>query len=127
PGIEPGLPACRAGVLPLDDEPERIRGRRSEVLCDIDFRPPTSDLRLQVIPDGLEPSLSWMSTRRRDRWTTGSKNSRGGSRTHKVTWLSTRPLCQHFAYSAVKWQVRVSHPAVGAYETPLGTGPPAPY
>lgn len=27
PGIEPGLPACRADVVPLDHEPLFIRGR----------------------------------------------------------------------------------------------------
>ena len=27
-----------------------------------------------VIPDGVEPSVSWLSSRRRSRWTTGSKS-----------------------------------------------------
>ena len=78
PGIEPGLPPYRGGVLP-------------EHLQTIS----------QVIPDGVEPSLSWLSPRRRCRWTTGSfVSDRGGSRTHRVTRLSTSPLCQ-FAYPAV--------------------------
>jgi hypothetical protein len=51
----------------------------------------------------------------------------GGNRTHRITRLSTSPLFQ-FAYSVVssnKWRVRESHPTVKAYETPMGTGPPA--
>jgi hypothetical protein len=52
-----------------------------------------------VIPDGIEPSLSWMSARRLCLWTTGSISDRGGRRTHKITRLSTSSLCQ-FAYPA---------------------------
>ena len=52
-------------------------------------------------------------------------SDRGGSRTHKVTRLSTSSLCL-FAYPAVfKLRVRGSHPAVRAYEAPMSTGPPA--
>jgi hypothetical protein len=62
-----------------------------------------TDLRfpITVIPDGIEPSLSWMSPRCLCPWTTGSGCSdRGGRRTHKITRLSTSSLCQ-FAYPAV--------------------------
>ena len=52
-------------------------------------------------------------------------SERGGSRTHKVTRLSTSSLCL-FAYPAVcKLRVRGSHPAVLAYEAWMSTGPPA--
>jgi hypothetical protein len=54
--------------------------------------------RIAVIPDGIEPSLSWLSPRRLCPWTTGSSCSdRGGRRTHKITKLSTSSLCR-FAY-----------------------------
>ena len=103
PGIEPGLPPYRGGVLPKH--------------LQTNFA--------SVIPDGIEPSLSWMSPRRLRRWTTGSVVSdRGGSRTHKITRLSTSSLCQ-FAYPVSQWRVRESHPAGRAYETRLSTGPPA--
>ena len=52
--------------------------------------------RNQVIADGVEPSLSWMSTRRRNRWTTRSKVTRVGVEPTN-TRLSTSSLCQ-FAY-----------------------------
>ncbi len=51
-------------------------------------------------------------------------SDRGGGRTHKITRLSTSPLCQ-FAYPVIKWRVRGSHPAGSAYEAGLSTGPPA--
>lgn len=54
----------------------------------------------RVIPDGVEPSLSWVSSRRRSRWTTGSLSDQGGSRTHKITRLSTWSLCR-FAYPVI--------------------------
>ena len=38
---------------------------------------------------------------------------------------STSPLCQGLRTRPVKWPVQVSHLAVGAYEAPLGSGPPA--
>jgi hypothetical protein len=60
-----------------------------------------STYRPQVIPDGIEPSLSWLSPRRLCPWTTGSSCSdRGGRRTHKITRLSTSSLCP-FAYPAM--------------------------
>ena len=87
---------------------------------------------IQMIPDGIEPSLSWMSPRRLRRWTTGSccSSSRGGSRTHKFTRLSTSPLFL-FAYPAMRRRFAAqvagpgSHPAGRAYETRLSTGSPA--
>lgn len=68
----------------------------------------------------------------------GGTSDRSGGRTHRITRLSTWPLFQ-FAYSVNftdlrrgglcetlrRWPVRGSHPASEAYETPLGTGPPA--
>ena len=49
---------------------------------------------VEVIPDGIEPSLSWLSPRRLRRWTTGScvVSDRSESRTHRITRLSTSPL-----------------------------------
>lgn len=41
-----------------------------------------------------------------------------GSRPRRFACLRTRP-------DPVEWQVRESHPTRGAYEAPLGTGPPA--
>ncbi len=40
-----------------------------EVCCRNTYRPL---LNFKVIPDGVEPSLSWVSSRRLSRWTTGS-------------------------------------------------------
>jgi hypothetical protein len=51
PGFEPGLPPYRGGVPP---------------------KTPT-DRFSKMIPDGVEPSVSWVSSRRLSRWTTGSK------------------------------------------------------
>ena len=56
---------------------------------------------ISVIPDGIEPSLSWMSAQASSPLDHGiDVSNRGGSRTHKVTRLSTSPLCQ-FAYPAM--------------------------
>jgi hypothetical protein len=85
PGFEPGLPLTK----------EVCRPKHLQTDC-------------KMIPDGVEPSLSWLSPRRLCRWTTGSYSSdrrpplRGGarSRIHKITRLSTSSLYQ-FAYPAV--------------------------
>ena len=53
--------------------------------------------RPYVIPDGIEPSLSWVSSRRLNRWTTGSSVTRvgieptesSGSRPDRFTGLRT--------------------------------------
>jgi len=45
-----------------------------------------------------------------------------GSRPRRFSCLRTRPLAADWKY---KWRVRESHPAVEAYEAPMGTGPPA--
>jgi hypothetical protein len=58
------------------------------------YRPKCSSLA--VIPDGIEPSLSWLSPRRLCRWTTGSKVTEVGVEP-TGTRLSTSSLCQ-FAY-----------------------------
>ena len=72
PGIEPGLRPYHGRVRPKHLQTNRYR----------------------VIPDGVEPSLSWMSTRRLNRWTTRSSDQ-GGSRTHKheALDLAALPIC----------------------------------
>jgi hypothetical protein len=62
--------------------------------------PPRTPTDHRVIPDGLEPSLSWLSPRRLRLWTTGSLSDRDRNRTCKVTRLSTSPLFL-FAYPVV--------------------------
>ena len=44
----------------------------------------------EVIADGIEPSISWLSPRRLCRWTTRSFSDRGGRRTHKIATLRAR-------------------------------------
>ena len=51
-------------------------------------------------------------------------SDRGGSRTLRITRLSTWPLFR-FAYSADKLRVRELNPSNVAYETSSSTGPPA--
>src|SRR5262249_11671136 len=51
PGVEPGSSDCQPDVFPLDHEPAS---------------------KTVMIPDGIEPSISWMSPRCLRRWTTGS-------------------------------------------------------
>ena len=127
PGIEPGSPACRAGVVPLDHEPVRLSGpdgnrtQRTDLakvsrllgtcqpICrevrpgiEPGLRPyhgrvrpqHLQTIRYQVIADGVEPSLSWMSARCLNRWTTRSSDQ-GGSRTHKYEALDLAafPIC----------------------------------
>ncbi len=102
PGVEPGLPPYRGGVLPKHLQTVSPR----------------------VIPGGVEPPLSWLSPRRLRRWTTGSFFSdRGGSRTHRheALDLAAMPIC----VPGRKWRVRELHPAVQAYETRLSLRPPA--
>jgi hypothetical protein len=86
----------------------------------------------KMIPDGVEPSLSWLSPRHLCRWTTGSlvtgvrvelTESRG-SRPRRFTSLRTRP-CGRACPSRAKLQARVSHPTVRAYEAQLSTCSPA--
>ena len=78
-GVEPRFPGCKPSVVPLDQRPIYL----SEVRPGIEpgLRPYHRRVRpkhlqtnrYQVIADGVEPSLSWMSARRLIRWTTGSK------------------------------------------------------
>ncbi len=77
PGIEPGLRPYQGGVLP-----EHLQTVAS------------------VIPDGIEPPISWMSPRRLGRWTTGSSSvTEAGiepaksrdSRPRRFACLRTRP------------------------------------
>ena len=130
-GIEPRLPGCKPSVFPLDQRPFR------EVRPGIEPGPRPYQGRVlpehlqtivSVIPGGVEPPISWRSTRRLGRWTTGSfhVSDRGGSRTHKITRLSTWSL-----YQGLRTRPRSSSgsgsrtPAVQAYEARMSTGPPA--
>src|SRR5262249_32729741 len=56
PGIEPGFPVCRTGVVPLDHEPISCSGARGNrtLISGVRGRRPAAQ---SVIPDGLEPSL----------------------------------------------------------------------
>ena len=143
-GIEPGSPACRAGVVPLDHEPVLFSGLDGNRTQRTDFAKVSRPLgtcqpidfviafalrsvaagdrarlkvrpgiepglrpyhervrpkhlqtnRYRAIADGVEPSLSSMSTRRLSRWTTRSSDQ-GGSRTHKHEALDlvALPVC----------------------------------
>ncbi len=75
PGVEPGLPPYHGGVLP----------KHLQTISSV-----------TVIPDGVEPSLSWLSPRRLCLWTTESQVT-GVGLEPTGTRLSTSPLCQ-FAY-----------------------------
>ena len=60
PGIEPGFPVCRTGVVPLDHEPIPFsgpRGSRTLISGVRSRRRPVGPAAQSVIPDGLEPSL----------------------------------------------------------------------
>ena len=136
PGIEPGSPARRAGVVPLDHQPVYRRVDRTGVeptasTLQGSSRPPVGPcqpisqevrpgvepglppyrggvlpkhlqtISATVIPDGVEPALSWLSPRRLCRWTTGSCSSVTEVGVEPTgTRLSTSPLCQ-FAYPVV--------------------------
>ena len=106
-GIEPRLPGCKPSVFPLDQRPVYPRGpfgnrTRSSSLPRRRAAGTPTDHFASVIPDGVEPSLSWLSPRRLRRWTTGSSSLSvtevGVEPTG--TRLSTSPLCQ-FAYPLV--------------------------
>ena len=62
-GIEPSLPPYQSGV-----QPQHLQTKLKS-----------------VIPDGIEPSISWMSTRRLCRWTTGSVSTPTRSRTRNAS------------------------------------------
>ena len=133
-GVEPRSPGCKPGIFPLDQHAHVIRQRSVRELNPV-FRPYQGRRAAETPTDQLSSSdpgwtrtiVSWMSARRLRRWTTGSVVSdRGGSRTHKITRLSTWSLCQ-FAYPVM---LQVAGPGVapggrGAYEALLSTGPPA--
>ena len=61
------------------------------------YRPKCS--QSAVIPDGIEPSLSWLSPRRLCRWTTGPSVTEVGIEPTR-TRFSTSSLCQ-FAYPVI--------------------------
>ena len=81
PGIEPGLPPYQGGV-----QPQHLQ---------------TAAIAIAMTPDGIEPSLSWMSARCLRRWTTGSRcvtevgvepTESRGSRPRRFASLRTRPI-----------------------------------
>lgn len=125
PGIEPGSPVCRAGVFPLDHEPTmqrsagasqpELRSYQASACCHGTYRL----VGFSVIPDGIEPSLSWMSAMRLRRWTTGSfVSSRDVAPQHHEAldaYSENAPLCL-FAYPAIlgscrSWN-RTRHPTL---------------
>lgn len=96
-------PGCKPSVFALDQRPlyQEVRpGVEPGLLPYRGSVPPRTPTDHRVIPDGLEPSLSWLSPRRLRLWTTGSSSDRDRSRTCKVTRLSTSPLFL-FAYPVV--------------------------
>lgn len=102
-GIEPRLPGCKPGVFPLDQRPASrglfgSRTRSASVPRRRAAKTPTDHPR---IPDGVEPSLWWLSPRRLCRWTKGSQvtevgvepTKSRGSRPRRFANLRTRS-CQ---------------------------------
>ena len=109
PGIEPGSPVCRTGIVPLDHKPiesgESGSNRRSPAskagglplsyplsgprgICTLisgvrGRRPPLGPAAQQVIPDGLEPSLPGCGPGVLAAGPRDPRSSRGGNRTHK--------------------------------------------
>ncbi len=73
-GIEPSLPPYHGGV-----QPQHLQ----------------TTMLIAVIPDGIEPSLSWLSPRRLRRWTTGSLVTEVGVEPtqSQVLGLLALPVC----------------------------------
>jgi hypothetical protein len=86
-GIEPRFPGCKPGVFPFDEQPG-LESPKSNVQSRKDKKTAAAVVSCFLT---LDFGLWTFAIRRIDR---------GGSRTHKVTALSTPPLCR-FAYSAV--------------------------
>ena len=110
-GVEPRLPGCKPGVFPLDQQPvssslQEVRPGIEPGLPPYHSGVPPKHLQTllasaQVTPDGVEPSspachAGVVAVGPRSRIV----SDRGGSRTHKVTRLSTSSLCL-FAYPAM--------------------------
>jgi hypothetical protein len=127
-GLEPIAPILQGSVASVEHAgPKNQRSVRelnpafllTEEACGRNTYRPV----VQMIPDGLEPSLSWMSHQAACRWQCfvtlrDRVSSRGGRRTHKITRLSgtdlrlVAPLCL-FAYPAVDFFVgEVAGPGV---------------
>jgi hypothetical protein len=112
-GVEPRLPGCKPSVLPLNEQPfsPEVRPGIEPGLRPYQGRVLPEHLQTvaSVFPGGVEPPISWMSTRRRGRWTTGSfhVSDRGGRRTHKITRPSTWSL-----YQGLRTRPRSSSPSV---------------
>ena len=130
-------------------------GIRNAELMTIAGRPAISPFAFRiphytVIPDGFEPSLSWLSPRRLGRWTTGPAGQCGirNSRTNqshpfriqnfafriRLTEVGVEPTespgsrpgrFSDLRTRPIQSRVRGSHPASQAYEARLSTGPPA--
>ena len=99
-GIEPNAPTLQGSVAPLEHASPFVERSVRELnpafvlTTDACNRNTYRPIAFQVIADGVEPSLSWMSTRRLSRWTTRSSDQ-GGSRTHKheALDLAAFPVC----------------------------------
>src|SRR3990172_5028087 len=102
-GVEPIAPTMQRSVASTEHASPRIRevrpGLEPGLLPYRGSVPPRTLTDRRVIPDGVEPSLSWVSSRRLRRWTTGSQVTEVGVEP-TGTRLSTSPLCQ-FAYPVV--------------------------
>ncbi len=151
-GVEPRFPGCKPGVFPLDEQPRCFLSEHPSLpstLASIQVsyrwtsspyfprgpsgirtRPSSvprrcaakNTYRPRMIPDGVEPSLSWLSPRRLCRWTTGSfVSDRSESRTHRITRLSTSSLYQ-FAYPAVAARLPLARQVAGSGIAPDGPG-----
>ena len=100
PGIEPGPPPYRGGVLPEHLQTICVSdpgwSRTSTFLHVTQASSPLDHGTMSVTEAGVEPATS------------------PGSRPGRFACLRTRP-----------WRVRVSHPAGEAHETSLSAGPPA--
>ena len=151
-GVEPRSPGCKPGVFPLDQPPEFewsvgelnpvvLRAKQDSSPLDTPRRGPSGGrTRSSAIPQRCATSNTYRPasdpgrTRTFDYLGVNQEplplddgisifSDRGGSRTLRITRLSTWSLFR-FAYSADKWWVRESNPPSMAHETSLSTGPP---
>ena len=142
-GVEPIAPTLQGSVAPSGMQarwtsagftPADVRyrrwcgGPRSEVRPGIEPEPRPYQGRVlpkhlqtavSVIPGGIEPPISWVSSRRLCRWTTGPEKFevRRVKREHSNFTLPTSPFFSSGSGSRT--------PAIQAYEARMSTGPPA--
>ena len=130
-GIEPRSPGCKPSRLPVGRAAHIVK--RSVRESNPVFRPYHGACCRNTYRPCCASDPGWNRTSTFLDVTQASSpldhgimfSDRGGSRTHKITRLSTCSLCL-FAYPVMfKWRVRGSHPAVQAYEARMSTGPPA--